>query len=423
MANWELKENSIGELKVSIEGEAWKKAQDKAFDKLAKNVEVAGFRKGQAPRKLVEKHISKQNVMIEAIESVANELLQEGIKEHNLEVVARPELKNLDELQEDKATVTFEITVKPEVELGEYKGLAYNVENVEVSEEEIANELKRLQERYAEMQVKEVAENGDTVTIDFEGFKDGVAFEGGKAEKYDLVLGSNSFIPGFEDQLVGTKAEDEKEVNVSFPENYHVQDLAGAPVVFKVKVHEVKTKVLPELDDEFAKDVNAQGVETIDQLKEHIKNNLTADKTRAAEDKALNELMTKVVDGVKVDIPQAMIDEETNSLINDFAMRLQQQGMGLDQFLKMTNQTMDAIKAQFETDALNKVKFRLVLEAIANKEGLSVEEGDVENEYKNIADSYGMDVEEVKKLIPAENLEYDVKIRKAYDLIKDTANK
>lgn len=423
MSNWELKENSIGELKVSIEGEAWKKAQDKAFDKLAKKVEIAGFRKGQAPRKLVEKHISKQNVMIEAIESVANDMLQEGIKEHGLEVVARPELKNLDELQEDKATVTFEVTVKPEVELGEYKGLPYNVENVEVSEEEIANELKRLQERYAEMQVKEVAENGDTVTIDFEGFKDGVAFEGGKAEKYDLVLGSNSFIPGFEDQLVGTKAEDEKEVNVSFPENYHVKDLAGAPVVFKVKVHEVKTKVLPELDDEFAKDVNAQGVETIEQLKEHIKSNLTNDKTKAAEEKALNELMTKVVDGVKVDIPQAMIDEETNSLINDFAMRLQQQGMGLDQFLKMTNQSMDTIKEQFAQDAQNKVKFRLVLEAIANKEGLTVEEGDVDAEYKNIADSYGMDVEEVKKLIPAENLEYDVKIRKAYDLIKDTASK
>ena len=423
MSNWELKENSVGELQVSIENDAWKKAQEKAFNKLAKNVEIAGFRKGQAPAKLVEKHISKQNILIEAVESVANDMLQEGIKEHNLEVVARPELKNIDELTEKKATVTFEITVKPEVELGEYKGLPFNVEKVEVSEEEIAAELKRLQERYAEMQVKETAENGDTVTIDFEGFKDGVAFEGGKAEKYNLVLGSNSFIPGFEDQLIGTKAEEEKEVNVTFPENYHVKELAGAPVVFKVKVHEVKTKVLPELDDEFAKDVNAQGVETIEQLKEHIKNNITDDKTRAAEDKAVNDLMTKVVDGVKVDIPQAMIDDETNSLINDFAMRLQQQGMSLDQFLKMTNQSMDVIKEQFAKDAENKVKFRLVLEAIANKEDLKVEDGDVDTEYKNIADSYGMDVEEVKKLIPAENLEYDVKIRKAYDLIKDTASK
>ena len=423
MSNWELKENSVGELQVSIENDAWKKAQEKAFNKLAKNVEIAGFRKGQAPAKLVEKHISKQNILIEAVESVANDMLQEGIKEHNLEVVARPELKNIDELTEKKATVTFEITVKPEVELGEYKGLPFNVEKVEVSEEEIAAELKRLQERYAEMQVKETAENGDTVTIDFEGFKDGVAFEGGKAEKYNLVLGSNSFIPGFEDQLIGTKAEEEKEVNVTFPEDYHVKELAGAPVVFKVKVHEVKNKVLPELDDEFAKDVNAQGVETIEQLKEHIKNNITDDKTRAAEDKAVNDLMTKVVDGVKVDIPQAMIDDETNSLINDFAMRLQQQGMSLDQFLKMTNQSMDVIKEQFAKDAENKVKFRLVLEAIANKEDLKVEDGDVDTEYKNIADSYGMDVEEVKKLIPAENLEYDVKIRKAYDLIKDTASK
>ena len=255
----------------------------------------------------------------------------EGGKEHSLEVIAQPELK-VNGLDEDKAELVFVITVKPEVTLGQYKELPMEKDAVEVTEEDVNAELTRLQERFAEMEVKETAENGDTVVIDFEGFKDGVPFEGGKAEKYSLVLGSNSFIPGFEDQLIGVKAEDEKDVNVTFPEDYHAAELAGAPVVFKIKVHEVKTKVLPELDDEFAKDVNAPDVETIEDLKAFITKNLTDEKEKQAENKAVNTLMETVVNNASVEIPQAMIDNETNQLVNEYAMQLQQNGFSLDQF-------------------------------------------------------------------------------------------
>lgn len=423
MSTWELKEKSSGTLQVSIEGDKWALAQTKAFDKVARNVELPGFRKGQAPKKLIEKQINKQSVLLEAVEAVANDLLLEAVKEHDLELVAQPELTNVDELTEERATITFTLTIKPEVTLGEYKGLPYQVEEVEVTEDEVNAEISRLQERFAEMQVKEVAENGDTVNIDFEGFKDGVAFEGGKGEKYDLVLGSNSFIPGFEDQLVGVKANDEVEVNVTFPEEYHAAELAGAPAVFKVKVNEVKAKVLPELDDEFAKDVNAQGVETIEDLRNFISNNQKEAKVKQAEEKALNELMTKVVEGATVEIPQAMIDEETNQLFNDFAYRLQQQGFSVDQFAKMTGQTVEVMREEFARDAESKVRFRLVLEAIAKVENFEITDEDVAEEYQNIADAYQMDVEEVKKVIPADSLKADVEVRKAYDLIKDTASK
>ena len=353
---------------------------------------------------------------------VAYDVLMEGVKEHSLEVIAQPELK-VNGLDEDKAELVFVITVKPEVTLGQYKELPMEKDAVEVTEEDVNAELTRLQERFAEMEVKETAENGDTVVIDFEGFKDGVPFEGGKAEKYSLVLGSNSFIPGFEDQLIGVKAEDEKDVNVTFPEDYHAAELAGAPVVFKIKVHEVKTKVLPELDDEFAKDVNAPDVETIEDLKAFITKNLTDEKEKQAENKAVNTLMETVVNNASVEIPQAMIDNETNQLVNEYAMQLQQNGFSLDQFLKMTGQKMEDLKAQFETDATNRVKFRLVLEAIAKAENIDANDEEIEKEYQDIANSYNKKVEEVKNLIAKDTLIEDVKARKAYDLIKDTASK
>ncbi|MDY4973309.1 MAG: trigger factor [Erysipelotrichaceae bacterium] len=422
MSTWELKEKSCGELTCVVENETWSNAKTKAFAKLAKNVEVPGFRKGQAPKKIVEKHLNRNSVLLEAVELVANDALMEGVKEHSLEVIAQPELK-VNGLDEDKAELVFVITVKPEVTLGQYKELPMEKDAVEVTEEDVNAELTRLQERFAEMEVKETAENGDTVVIDFEGFKDGVPFEGGKAEKYSLVLGSNSFIPGFEDQLIGVKAEDEKDVNVTFPEDYHAAELAGAPVVFKIKVHEVKTKVLPELDDEFAKDVNAPDVETIEDLKAFITKNLTDEKEKQAENKAVNTLMETVVNNASVEIPQAMIDNETNQLVNEYAMQLQQNGFSLDQFLKMTGQKMEDLKAQFETDATNRVKFRLVLEAIAKAESIDANDEEIEKEYQDIANSYNMKVEEVKNLIAKDTLIEDVKARKAYDLIKDTASK
>ncbi|MEG0077431.1 trigger factor [Anaerorhabdus sp.] len=423
MSTWNIIEKSKGELKVTIEGQAWKDAQVKAFDKLAKNVEIPGFRKGHAPKNMIEKSISQNNVMIEAVESVANQLLQDGIKEYDLWPVARPELA-IDEMNEEKADIRFIIVVKPEVTLGEYKGLSYAEEAAEVTEDEVNAELTKLQENYADMITKEGAvENGDTAVIDFEGFKDGVAFEGGKAEGHNLVIGSGSFIPGFEEQLIGAVAGDEKDINVTFPENYQAEELKGAPVVFKIKLHEVKTKQLPELNDEFAKDVNAPNVETLEDLKNLIKKDLGENKKTEAENKAMNDLITKVVDGATVDIPQEMIEDETNQLVNDFANRLQQQGFSLDQFMQMTGQTIEQIREQMGKDAENKVKLRLVLEAIAKAEKIEVSNEEVETEYQGIADQYKMEITKVKELIAPLSLTEDIRIRKAYDLIKDTANK
>ncbi|MEG1462919.1 MAG: trigger factor, partial [Anaerorhabdus sp.] len=360
MSTWNIIEKSKGEMKVTLEGQDWKDAQAKAFDKLAKNVELPGFRKGHAPKNLVEKNVSKNNVMIEAIESVANSYLQAGLKEHDLWPVARPELA-IDSMDEEKAEIKFIIVIKPEVTLGEYKGLEYKVAETEISDDEVNAELNRLRENYSEVVTKEgTVENGDTAVIDFEGFKDGVAFEGGKAEGHSLEIGSGSFIPGFEEQLIGAAAGEEKEVNVTFPENYHAAELAGAPVVFKVKVHEVSTKQLPELNDEFAKDVNAPDVETLEDLKNLIKKDLGEHKKVDAENNAMNDLVTKVVDGASVDIPQEMINDETDQLVNDFANRLQQQGFSLQQFMQMTGQTIEQIREQMGKDAENKVKLRLV---------------------------------------------------------------
>lgn len=423
MTTWNIIEKSKGELKVTLEGQSWKDAQTKAFDKLAKNVEIPGFRKGQAPKNMIEKHVSKNNVLIEAVEALANEVMQEGIKEHDLWPIARPELA-IDTLEEDKAEIRFIIVVKPEVTLGEYKGLEYKEEAAEVSDDEVNSELAKLQENFAEIITKENAvENGDTAVIDFEGFKNDVPFEGGKAEGHNLEIGSNSFIPGFEEQLIGSVAGDEKDIVVTFPEDYHSEDLAGAEVVFKVKVHEVKTKHLPELNDEFAKDVNAPNVETLDDLKALICKDLGENKKVDAENKAMNDLITLVVDGATVDIPQEMIDEETSQLVNDFAQRLQQQGFGLEQFMQMTGQTMENIREQMGKDAENKVKLRLVLEAIANAEKLEATDEDTEKEYQAIADQYKMELAKVKELIQPDSLAHDVRIRKAFDFIKDSANK
>ncbi|MFV0380396.1 MAG: trigger factor [Anaerorhabdus sp.] len=423
MSNWEIKEKSKGELTVVIEGKKWQEACGKAYDKLAKNVEISGFRKGQAPKHLVEKQVSKNNVYVDAVESLANELLVDGVKEHNLDLVARPQLK-INSLTDDKAEIAFEITVSPEVELGEYKGLDYKEEAVSVSDEEVETELKNLQNKFMDMVSKEgAAELGDTVTIDFLGKKDGVEFAGGAANNHQLELGSNSFIPGFEDQLVGVSSGDKKDVEVTFPEEYHAKELAGAPVVFEVTVHDVTTKQLPELDDEFAKDVNAPNVETLQDLKKHITENLEATKKTQSENIAVDNLISTAVDNAKVDIPEEMIKEETNQMIAEFSQRIQQQGANLETFLQMTGQKMEDLETQMGTDAQRKVKIRLVLAEIAKKENFEVSEDEIKKEYESIAEQYQMEVEKLKELIHPENLKQDIKLKKAFELIKESSKK
>ena len=424
MSTWTLKEKSTGELKVTIEGENWKTAQTKAFNKLAKELEIPGFRKGSVPAAMAKKYVPAQKIMLEAVEHCAQDLLDAGIEEHSLWPISRPEL-NVEEISEEAATMSFTFAIKPEVKLGEYKGLAYEVEETSVSEEEVEAELKRIQENFAELEVKEdgEVENGDTAVIDFEGFKDGVAFEGGKGENYPLEIGSNSFIPGFEEQVIGMKKEETKDINVTFPENYQAAELAGQPVVFKVTVHEIKAKVLPELNDDLAKDVNAPNVETMDDLKALIRKNQEEQKQQNAENEATNKLISTVVDACEVEIPEVMIKNETDDMIQDYANRLQQQGISLTQFFQITGQSEETLREQMAKDAESKVKLRLVLDAIATQENLEVGEEDIDTEYGLIASHYNMEKEKVKELIPASSISYDVRLRKALDLIKDSTNK
>lgn len=424
MSTWTLKEKSTGELKVTIEGENWKTAQKKAFNKLAKELEIPGFRKGSVPAAMAKKYVPAQKIMLEAVEHCAQDLLDAGIDEHSLWPISRPEL-NIEEISEEAATMSFTFAVKPEVKLGEYKGLAYEVAETSVSEEEVDAELKRIQENFAELEVKEEGEveNGDTAVIDFEGFKDGVAFEGGKGENHPLEIGSNSFIPGFEEQVIGMKKEETKDINVTFPENYQAAELAGQPVVFKVTVHEIKAKVLPELNDDLAKDVNAPNVETMEDLKALIRKNQEEQKQQNAENEATNKLISTVVDACEVEIPEIMIKNETDDMIQDYANRLQQQGISLQQFFQITGQNEETLREQMAKDAESKVKLRLVLDAVATQENLEVGEEDIDTEYGLIASQYNMEKDKVKELIPASSISYDVRLRKALDLIKDSTNK
>lgn len=419
-STWQLNEKSKGELKATVNGETWTKAQDKAFKKLAQKVNLPGFRKGQAPLNMVKKHVGKQNILMEAIDEIAGEALMNGVKEHELQMIARPEL-GVEKIDENEVVLTFAITVKPEVTLGEYKNLDVKKDKVEVTAEEVEEEAAKLQEKFAELVIKEegeAVENGDTAVIDFEGFKDDVPFEGGKGESYPLVIGSGSFIPGFEEQLIGMKANETKDIDVTFPAEYQAAELAGQPVVFKVTVHEIKKKELPALDDELVKQAEIKDVETLEAYKEYIKQQLTETKTNQAEEKYTNDILTKICENSKVEIPQIMIEDETDRLVNDFAQRLQSQGFSLDQFKQITGQSQEAIRAELGKDAEQKVHVRLVLEAIAAKEGIEVSDEEVAAEYTKLAENYHMEVEKIKELLDHDAIAYDLEIRKAMDLVK-----
>lgn len=423
-STWELKEKSTGELKTTVEGDAWKSAQKKAFKKLAKKVNLPGFRPGQAPEALVKKQISSQNILMEAIDEVASEALTAGIKDHDLWVVARPAL-DVESIDEEKVTFKFNVTVKPEVTLGAYKGLEVTKEEAVVSDADVDAEVERLQERFADLIVKEEGkvENGDTAVIDFEGFKDGVAFEGGKGDNYPLVIGSGSFIPGFEEQVLGMGIEETKDINVTFPEEYQVEDLAGQPVVFKVTVHEIKTKDLPQVDDELIKQAEIKDVETVEAFKAYTRKNLETSKASQVEQKFESELLTAITDGATVEIPDVMVEEETDNLVKDFEQRLKSQGFDIDQFKQVTGQSDEKIREEMGKDAFNKVKVRLVLEAIAAEEKIEVSEDDVKTELDIVANTYNMPLERVKELVSNDAISYDLRIRKALELIKESTGK
>ncbi len=422
-AVFNLKEKSTGDLEVTVSGEEWTSALDKAFKKLAKEVSIPGFRKGKVPEKMLKKYVNENQVMVEAIDSNLNAWLISGMTEAGVEPISQPSV-NIKSMDATGATLVYTFEVEPEVKLGEYTGLAYNVKETSVSDEELDAEINRMRKTYAEMTTVEgEAENGDTVVIDYTGFKDGVEFDGGKAEGHHLVLGSNSFIPGFEDQLVGVKAGEDREINLTFPEDYFAEELKGAPVVFKVHVSEVKREVLPELNDEFAEDVNIPGVETVDDLKGKVRERLETNKKNSAENEAEEGLMNSLAETAEVEIPESMIKQEEQYLVNQLASRVQQFGMNFNDYVKAMGKTVEQIMEDYKENAEKQVKLRLVLEAIAKKENLLPTEEQVEEEFKKIADQYQMEVEKVKSALDAEMIKNDLKVSLAVDFVKEKANK
>ena len=414
-------EKSMVELQFSIDAETFKSAVNTAFKREGKKYAIPGFRKGKAPKAMIEKMYGKDLFQYDAINDLFPENYEAAVKEAGIEVVGRPDPEVVSMSEDEGATLKVKVAVKPEVELGEYTGLTVNKDVKTVDEADVDAEIKRMQDRNGRLLTREgAAENGDTVDIDFEGFVDGVAFEGGKAEHYSLVLGSGSFIPGFEDQVVGHSAGEEFDVNVKFPEEYGAAELAGKDATFKIKLHEVKYKELPALDDDFAKDVSEY--DTLDELKDSIRNNIKTNLDKQAEQKVENDLMDQVIANMKADIPDAMVDSRIDELVQDFEYRISQQGLKLADYLKYMGMNIEQFRAQFKEQADKQVKMRLAMEAIVAKEGITASDEEFEEEVKRIADAYKMEADKVKSIVDAAAVKADLAINKAIDFVKEKAN-
>ncbi len=386
--NMEKIEKNLVALEIEVEQEKFAEAVEKAFKKLAAKVNIPGFRKGKAPRFLIERQIGKEYLYDEAMEYIVPEAYFEAIAEVKIEPIDQPKIEVV-QVEDDKPVI-FKATVevKPEVKLGEYKGLEVEKPTSDITDEDIDNELEKLRQRHAQMVNVEdgAAEMNDTVVIDFEGFVDDVAFEGGAGNDYSLELGSGTFIPGFEEQLVGSKVGDKKDVNVTFPENYHAQELAGKAAVFKVEVKSIKRKQVATLDDELAKDVSE--FETLEELKTDISNRLKEAAAQKAEHELKDKLVNQAVNNAEVEVPETMIQQRVESMIQNMAQRLSMQGLKFEDYLKFTNSDIDTVKEQYRPEAENRVKTNLVLEAIAKQENIEASEEAIEKEITQMAAQY-----------------------------------
>ena len=413
--------------KLTVDNDKFESAVVKAYNKNKGKYNIPGFRKGKAPRKVIETHYGKGVFYSDAIDLVFPEVYPAAIDELKIDPIDMPSIDVEEISKENGLVLLVDVEVKPEFQLGEYKGV--EVEKVEetLNEDVVNAKLEEMREKNSRLvSVEREIANGDTANIDFEGFDGEVAFEGGKGENYDLVIGSGSFIPGFEDQLVGKKAGEEVEVNVTFPEEYHAENLAGKPVVFKVKVNDVKVKELPELNDEFAADTTE--FNTLEELRADVRAKAEADAKEAAKNELRNRVIEKVVANTEVEVPEAMIKHEIDNQLMELNYQLQYQGFGMEQFLQMTGKTMDEFKAEFTAsrreEALRNVKTSLVIEAIAKAEGVEVNEEEVNAEVQKMADAYNMTVEQVKGALRATDLkdmEGQLKIRKTIDLLVENA--
>ena len=411
-------EKSMVALTIEVGAEAFETAVNKAYLKMRNKLNIPGFRPGKAPRKMIEKMYGAEVFYEEAVNAILPEVYEEAVKEQNLEVVGYPNVE-IESVGKDGVVFKCTVAVYPEVELGQYKGLEAVKAEVKVMAADINARLKEMAERNSRLvSVERAVKKGDTANIDFEGFDNGVAFDGGKGEAFDLEIGSGSFVPGFEDQLIGMKAGEEKEIDITFPENY-TPELAGKPVVFKVKVNEVKVKELPAIDDEFAKDVSE--FDTLKDLKADIKKKMTEDRKAAAQRAFEDALMTKVAEGIKAEIPDDMVAFQAEKMIDGFKQQLASQGIPFDQYVKMTGMTEEAMKADAMSPALEQLRMDLAVEAIVKAENLEVSDDEVEAEYKNLSEKYGMDIEMVKKYLPAEQIKEQVIREKVIKVVADSA--
>ncbi len=407
------------QLEIKVGAEEFKPAVDRAYRKNAPKITVPGFRPGKAPRGMIEKTYGGF-FMEEAVNELFPAAYESAVEEAAIEPVDKAEIE-VKEVGEDGFTFVATVTVKPQVSISSYKGIKGSKKTASVKDEEVERTLKSLQERGARQITVEdrAAQLGDTATIDFEGFVDGEAFAGGKGEGFDLVLGSGQFIPGFEDQVVGHNVGEEFDVNVTFPEEYHAEELKGKAAVFKVKLHELKVKELPELDDEFAKDVSE--FDTLAELKADIQAKLLERSQKQCDDEFENELVTGVIANMEADIPECMIERRIDEMVQDFGYRLQSQGLNLETYLKYTGSELESFRKTFREQAERHVRIRLALEEITKLENLTASEEEIEKEYARLAEMYGIEVAKVKEFIPTKDVAMDVAVNKAIDLIKENA--
>lgn len=415
----EKKAKNVHEIKVEITGKDWEKKLDETFKKIIKKVKIDGFRPGKAPRNIYEQKYGKQSIVVEAVDSCMNEAYVKALKEFKGEPIMQPTV-GIEKADETGVTYVFTFTTKPEIKINKYTNLGVKKDSVKVTKKDVDAEIEKMRKEYADLTVKDgKAENGDTVIIDFEGFDGDKAFEGGKAENYALELGSNSFIPGFEEALVGVKKGDKKDVNVTFPKDYHAEELKGKPVVFKVLVHEVKTKVYPELDEDFFLDLGLEEVKTKEDLEKKVKETMTEQKEYETENKYVDELFEALLKETSVEVPHELIHEELDRMVEQYAERLKMQGITLEQFYKFTNSSEEALKAQMHEEAEKRVKLRFAIDEIIELEKIDATDEEANHDAEEKAKKHGMDKDEyIKAFGGLEMLKYDIKVQKVLDILK-----
>lgn len=418
----EKKAKNIHEVTVTIDGDEWKKKLDETFKKVIKTVKIDGFRPGKAPRDVYEKKYGKQALVVEAVDSYMNEAYKKALDDFKgdiNEIIMQPSV-SLDKADTDGVTYKFIFTTKPEIKFNKYTDLKVKKPSVKVTDKDVEEEIERLKKEYADLAVKDgKIEKGDTAVIDFEGFDGDKAFEGGKGENYSLEIGSNSFIPGFEDALIGLKAGDKKDVKVTFPKDYHAEELKGKPVTFKVLVHEVKTKVYPELNEEFFKDLGLDDVKTLDDLKKTIKDAMTSSKEFEVENKYVDDLFEALLKETSVEVPHELVHEEIDRMVKQYEEKLKMQGVTLDQFFKFTNSNIEALEAQMHEEAEKRVKLRFAIDEIIKLEKISVTDEEAEKDAIEKAKKHNMDKDEyVKAFGGLDMLKYDLMVSKVIEIIK-----